>query len=162
MKKKKKEVKEESEKINMKLNLGGGLIKKEGLVNVDIMPDVVKVGGICHDLNKSPYPFKNDSVDFIFCSHTLEHLKEPELFFNECYRIMKNGARLHIVVPHYKHPWAYSNFGHRGFYEPNAIDNVTVEHGHIVKKPFKLILKQVRHRNKMFWKPKEIIWVIEK
>ena len=142
----------------VKLNLGGGLIEKKDFVNVDIL----KGADIEHDLNKAPYPFKNDSIDFIFCSHTLEHLKEPEIFFNEVQRILKKGARCQIVVPHYKHPWAYSNFGHRGFYEPNAIDNVCVDDGHIVKTPFKLILTSIRHRNKMFWMPKEIIWVIEK
>ena len=145
----------------MKLNLGGGLLhegNRKDFVNVDIL----KGSDVEHDLNKAPYPFKDNSIDFIYCSHCLEHLKEPELFFNECQRIMKKGARLHIIVPHYKHAWAYSNFGHRGFYEPNAIDNVCINGGHIVKEPFKLIHKKIIHRNKLFWKPKEIMWVIEK
>ncbi|MEK6925725.1 MAG: methyltransferase domain-containing protein [Nanoarchaeota archaeon] len=142
----------------MNLNIGGGLIKKEGFVNVDIL----KGADIVHDLNKTPYPFKDNSIDLIFCSHTLEHLKEPELFFNEVQRILKKGAKCVIIVPHYKHPGAYSNFGHRGFYEPNAIDNVCVEHGHIVKKPFRLIETKIIRRKKLFWKPKEIKWVIEK
>lgn len=140
----------------MKLNLGCGTQKKEGFVNVDIFgnPDVR------HDLDVFPYPFKDNSVDFIFISHCLEHLKEPEKFFNEIQRIMKPGARCEIIVPHYKYPGAFSNFGHRGFYEPNAIDNVCMEYGHIVEKPFKLIEKRIIRSR--FLRPKEIKWVIEK
>ena len=142
----------------MKLNLGGGLIKKEGFINVDIL----KGADIVWDLNKAPYPFKDESIDYIFCSHTLEHLKEPELFFNEVQRILKRGGACEIIVPHYKYVGAYSNFGHRGFYEPNTIDNVCMRYGHIVKKPFTLHLKKIIYRNKLFWKPKEIRWIIKK
>jgi len=141
----------------MMLNLGGGLTKKEGFTNVDIL----KGADVQHDLNKAPYPFKDNSIDYIFCSHTLEHLKEPELFFREVQRILKKGGACEIIVPHYKHLGAYSNFGHRGFYEPNAIDNVCIENGHIVKEPFSLHIKEVIHRNKLFWLPKEIRWVIK-
>lgn len=146
----------------MKLNLGGGSIKKEGFVNVDILSDVKKIGGVCWDLNKAPYPFKNDSIDEIFCSHTLEHLKEPELFFKEVQRILKKGGTCEILVPHYKYHWAYGNFGHRGFYHPMAIYNVCEEGGHIVDKPFTLIKLKRIYRHRLFWQPKEIKWVIKK
>ncbi|GAG04729.1 unnamed protein product [marine sediment metagenome] len=142
----------------MKLNMGGGLIKKEGFTNVDIL----KGADIKHDLNKSPYPFKDNSIEYIYTSHTLEHLKEPELFFNEVQRILKKGGRCEIIVPHYKYVAAYSNFGHRGFYDKSAIDNVCMEYGHIVKTPFKLIEKKIIRCRHRIWKPKEIRWVIEK
>jgi len=142
----------------MKLNLGGGLIKKKGFINVDMLEG----SHIQHNLNIFPYPFSDNTIDFILISHCLEHLKEPEMFFNEVYRILKVGGKCEIIVPHYKFQGAYSNFGHRGFYEPNAIDNVCMENGHIVKISFKLILKKVIYRKFLFWKPKEIKWVIEK
>ena len=61
----------------MDLNLGCGDKKLPGFVNVDLFgnPDIK------HDLNIAPYPFKDNSVDYIISEHCLEHLIEPELFF---------------------------------------------------------------------------------
>ncbi len=142
----------------MKLNIGGGLEKKEGFINVDIL----KGADIEHDLNIFPYPFEDNSIDYIFCSHTLEHLKEPEQFFREVQRILKEGARCEIIVPHYKHPGAYSCFGHRGFYDVSAIYHVTMEGGFTLDKPFKLIESKIIRCGHRIWRPKEIRWVIEK
>lgn len=144
-----------------KLNIGCGNKKLEGYVNVDLYgnPDVR------HDLNKAPYPFKDNSVDFILCEHCLEHLKEPEMFFMEVHRILKIGGRAKIVVPHKDSGLAYSTFGHRGFYQENAIDNVcqTKEiDDAAIQRGFKLILKKVKRGRFLKWQKREITWVIEK
>ena len=46
-------------------------------------------------------PFKEECVDLIFSSHMLEHLTKNEglFFLRECYRVMKPGAVMRIVVP---------------------------------------------------------------
>jgi SAM-dependent methyltransferase len=46
-------------------------------------------------------PFDNSYVDVIYCSHFLEHLApvQAEQFLNECYRILKYGGIIRIVVP---------------------------------------------------------------
>jgi len=36
-------------------------------------------------------PFEDHSVDFIWCSHVLEHLTDPEVGFNELQRVAKRG-----------------------------------------------------------------------
>lgn len=49
------------------------------------------------DLNKS-FPFKAGLVDVILLSNVLEHIKEPNLFLEECARILKpNGVMLGSV-----------------------------------------------------------------
>lgn len=81
----------------IKLNIGCGISRAnerneplDGYTHVDISkgcnPDIVL------DVNKYPWPFKDNSVSEIYCSHFLEHLDgiERMAFFNECYRIMKN------------------------------------------------------------------------
>lgn len=82
----------------MNVNLGCGWDKINGFVNVDISskvnPDVVA------DLNKK-LPFKSGSVDFIICKHTIEHLNDPIAFIEECWRILKPGARIEVIAPHY-------------------------------------------------------------
>lgn len=46
---------------SIKLNLGCGVNKKEGFINIDINPRLNP--DMVLDLNSQPYPFKNDSVD---------------------------------------------------------------------------------------------------
>lgn len=53
-----------------------------------------------HDLRKK-FPWKDESADIIYSSHTLEHLNKNEgiHFLNECYRVLKKNGILRIVVP---------------------------------------------------------------
>ena len=89
----------------MKLNLGSGSKILKGYVNVDKFqyynPDVV------HDLEKFPYPFKDNSIDEILLSHVLEHIgQNPDVFNNiikELYRICKNNSIVDIRVPNPRH-----------------------------------------------------------
>ncbi len=92
----------------VKLDLACGQIPKEGFEGVDLYAPNAK-----HkvDLWKFPYPWADNSVDELYCSHFIEHLparsveerdllpgaiKEEFLdkdflfaFFDECYRILK-------------------------------------------------------------------------
>lgn len=145
----------------MKVNLGCGNKKLIGFVNVDLFgePDIK------HDLNCSPYPFRSNSVDFILCEHCLEHLKEPELFFREIHRILKIGGIAKIVVPHKDSGLAYSTFGHRGFYQENAIDNVCSNKrldDASITRGFELVLKKVKRGKFLKFQKREITWVIRK
>lgn len=53
-----------------------------------------------HDAN-TPFPIKDETIDFIFSSHMLEHLTRNNgiVFLKECHRIMKYGAVIRIAVP---------------------------------------------------------------
>jgi predicted SAM-dependent methyltransferase len=46
-------------------------------------------------------PFPNESVDYIFSSHMLEHLYKDDAarLLAECYRVLKKGGLICIVVP---------------------------------------------------------------
>jgi hypothetical protein len=87
----------------MKLNLGCGSQILEGWVNVDKFgtPDQV------FDLETFPWPWADNSVDEILLSHVLEHLGQTPLVFitimRELYRVCRDGASLHIRVPHPRH-----------------------------------------------------------
>ena len=89
----------------MKLNLGCGNKIYDGYVNVDKF-DLYDVD-IKHDLEKFPYPFKDNSVEEIKLSHVLEHIgQDPNIFIGilkEFYRICKNQALIDIAVPHPRH-----------------------------------------------------------
>lgn len=103
-----------------KLNLGCGEEIKKGYINLDF----IKGRGIdiVYDLNKTPYPFKNEEFDEIYASHVLEHL-DGDWFsiIKELYRILKRGGRLIIKVPHFSSPIAFME-NHRRFFRYRSFE----------------------------------------
>jgi len=53
-----------------------------------------------HNLLK-PLPWNENSVDVIYSSHTLEHFTREEgiLLLKECYRVLKPGGIIRVIVP---------------------------------------------------------------
>jgi SAM-dependent methyltransferase len=96
----------------LKLNLGSGQNPESGYVNVDkyAPADVV------HDLEWTPWPWADSSVDEIRANHVLEHLGATERVFiavmREMYRVCKPGAIINIVFPYPFHPSFFSDPGH--------------------------------------------------
>lgn len=87
----------------MKLNLGCYKDYREGYINLDKKkykgirkPDVI------WDLNKFPYPFKDNTFEEVLANLVLEHLYRSKLgkIFEELYRICKNDAIIKIKVPY--------------------------------------------------------------
>ena len=97
---------------NLKLNLGCGEKRIPGYINVD------KYGSpdIKHDLESFPWPWETNSVSDILLIHVLEHLgKDVETYFGifkEMYRICNNGAKIKIIVPHFRHQFFYDDPTH--------------------------------------------------
>lgn len=83
----------------MRLNVGSGRTALDGFVNCDLYPgpNVDQV----FDANDR-WPFDDNSVDFIYSSHLLEHLPEPWTFFREAYRVLKESPEpnFFIRLPH--------------------------------------------------------------
>jgi SAM-dependent methyltransferase len=50
---------------------------------------------------RNPLPFPSNSVDYIYTSHTLEHVEhyESKQILQECYRILKPQGIIRIVLP---------------------------------------------------------------
>ncbi len=48
-----------------------------------------------------PLPVKDDSIDFIFCEHFIEHVDraQAKAFMSNCYRALKTGGVLRISTP---------------------------------------------------------------
>jgi len=45
------------------------------------------------------WPLEDSSVDVCVCDSVLEHVENPELFFSECHRVIKQGGHLCIKTP---------------------------------------------------------------
>lgn len=82
-----------------KVNLGCGPHAIEGWQNFDME---THPGVIARDLRKGfQNLFVNDSVDFIFSEHFIEHLDyfEGLYLLKECFRVLKPGGVLRISTP---------------------------------------------------------------
>lgn len=91
----------------IKLNLGCGRDIREGWVNIDQFEG--EGVDMVYDLNKLPYPFKNNSVDKIYIRLLLEHLDVRYYdFFIEVLRILKPKGRIELVCPHFTGRYAQS------------------------------------------------------
>lgn len=96
----------------MKVNLGSGLKKLDGFVNVD--HDVLTNPDFVVDLEKDKLPFEDNSVDEMRAHHILEHMGEGFLsLMQEIYRVCKNGAIIDIAVPHHRHENFFGDPTHR-------------------------------------------------
>lgn len=118
----------------MKLEIGGGSTFARGGEWVNI--DMCKEAHIVHNLDITPWPIEDDSVDEIYSSHCIEHVKDPLTFLNECSRVSKIGARIEIRCP-----WPYSDLamvsGHISVFSLQEIRNIEY------------------HFPKLFWKDKK-------
>ncbi len=111
----------------MKLNLGCGSDVKKGYVNVDHFksPGVDMI----LDIEKIPYPFKDNTFDEIVAFNILEHVRELVPIMDEIHRISKNKGIIKIKVPHYNQHLAYTDPTHVRFFSPETFNYFTSGEG---------------------------------
>lgn len=83
-----------------KLQIGCGSNLLNGWLNTDLAYKRKLVGYL--DASKK-FPFHDQSFDYIFSEHNIEHLDIKEAFtmLSECYRILKPGGHLRIATPNF-------------------------------------------------------------
>lgn len=117
----------------MKLDLGSANRPRDGFESVDLYhPEAT------HKINlwQFPFPWKDNSVEELACSHFLEHLPARDVlrsdcnvygfiyqgwdflfaFMSECYRILQPNGIMHIVVPNARCNRAFQDPTHRRFF----------------------------------------------
>lgn len=102
------------------LHLGCGGHKLTGAVGIDILPlDGVDV---THDLDKTPWPFPDNSFDIILAHSVVEHLDDVVTLFDEIWRLAKPNARIVITVPYFRSIDSFTDITHRHFFTSFALD----------------------------------------
>lgn len=90
----------------LKLNIGSFTVMfHHGWINMDIVPldqfaSAYQYKFVQYDA-RGRMPFENDSVDYIVCSHLLEHLNQVDgyKFLVECKRVLKSDGVARFIVP---------------------------------------------------------------
>jgi predicted SAM-dependent methyltransferase len=81
-----------------KVHLGASRNHLPGWLNTDSVPTD---GGVIYlDVTK-PFPLRDDSVDYIFAEHLIEHVDYDggQLMLRECWRVLKPDGRIRIATP---------------------------------------------------------------
>jgi hypothetical protein len=104
----------------MKLNLGSGIKRFPGFLNIDsdpgCKPDYVMRLGV------DKFEFFDNTVDEVLAHHVFEHIGDGFFeFLKDLYRICKHGAILDIHVPHPRHDYFIGDLTH---VRPITIENM--------------------------------------
>lgn len=59
----------------------------------------LKYNIILYDLNGENMPFRDNSVDVLFCSHIIEHLRSPFNTLQDFHRVLKDSGVLLLGIP---------------------------------------------------------------
>ena len=120
------------------LNLGAGYKPVEGgegdrVVNHDLRLDPNRPWvTVAWDLNDLPWPWEDNSFDFIVACAVLEHLSLDLLHtVGECWRILRPGGILHMKLPHWQHDNSYLDPTHHWQFSLHTCDifDPTTEYG---------------------------------
>lgn len=101
-----------AEKAVIKLDLGCGQHRQDGFLGVDVVK--TECVDVVHDLLTFPWPFKDDSVSEVHCSHFFEHIpgKLRGKWMDELWRILVTGGKVTIIVPHNASERAFQDYTH--------------------------------------------------
>jgi SAM-dependent methyltransferase len=111
------------------LELGCGRTKHPNAVGIDriSLPGV----DVVHDLNRSPYPFEDNTFDEVYAIHVIEHLDSVLAVMEEIHRITRPNARVVIITPHHSdaiswqdptHKWHLNSYSF-SYFEPSYHTN---------------------------------------
>jgi len=96
------------------LELGCGRKKRPGAIGIDRvdLPGVDIVADIEDGLAFIP----DSSVDEIYALSCLEHIRNFEELMSEITRVLKEGGKTFVYVPHFSSPYYYSDPTHTRFF----------------------------------------------
>ena len=112
----------------MKINIGSGKDIKPGWINLDIHN---KYGAdIVFDLNQiykgKNLPFKDDTFDYVYCSHVLEDFIDPIVLIKEFIRICKVKGKIELRTP-FETNQELTNIHHKTTFTLSKFSSIVME-----------------------------------
>ncbi len=115
----------------MKLNLGAADRDLPGFASVDIVPPA---NFVC-DLAQ-PWPWADSTIDEVYALDIVEHLPNKRHTMNELWRVLKNGGKVTIEVPHAtKGDGGHCDPTHISYWTPSDFDYY--ERGNFARERFR-------------------------
>lgn len=108
-----------------KLELGCGSNKREGFFGIDILaaPGV----DLVLDYENNPLPFATDSIDYVYSSHSFEHITRYPEVLRELLRVCRHDATIEIWTPYGKSDDGLL-FGHYTFFSETSFKHICFEY----------------------------------
>lgn len=109
------------------LDVGCGINKLPGSLGIDLNPR--SRADVLVDLDRFPYPFRDNSFDGLQAIHVIEHVADVMRTMEEFWRLVKPGGFIRLATPHYTdfssfcdptHRWHLNSYSFRYFGEDNA------------------------------------------
>jgi SAM-dependent methyltransferase len=129
------------------LDLGCGKHKHPQAVGAD--RNSASQADVLCDLNRFPYPFRDDSFDEIHLNHVIEHLEDVVAVVAEIWRVARHGARVLIGTPHFSSIHSYTDPGHRQRLARGSFDQARKD----LPPPrrIEVVRKEIRFHRRFFW-----------
>lgn len=129
------------------LDVGGGHDKYPGSMSIDFNPAAKP--DILHDLNKTPWPFKDNEFDMVYSARCIEHLLDPQKIMDEIYRIAKPNARILIILPHFSSRLAWTDIEHKHAFCINSFRRYTGNFPELNTDKVRLEIRRIKFQ----WQP---------
>jgi SAM-dependent methyltransferase len=106
--------------VSRVLHLGCGSKKHPGAIGVDKYPG--SAADVLADLDRVPYPFRDNVFDEIIAEHVLEHLDDLVRVMEEIHRVTRPGGLVHVEVPHFSSVFFFQDPTHRHAFTSRTFD----------------------------------------
>ena len=111
--------------LNKRLNLAVGKKPENGYINSDIIKyDNID---ICFDMNKYPYPFKDNQFEEIKIINSIHCIEDLGKFMGEIYRIAKPNCIFKIKVQYFLSTESANDYQTKSFYNFNTFSDSDFE-----------------------------------
>ena len=101
----------------MKLDIGCGPSKKTGYFGMDIYQ--YEGVDLVQDISSTPWVIDDSSCEEVYANQVIEHIPDLRSFFNEIYRVAKDGCTVRLTTPHYS--------SHNSWADPTHIHHLSVD-----------------------------------
>lgn len=104
-----------------KLDIGCGGQKPQGFVGIDRYP--LEGVDVVFDIDAGePWPFEDNSFEYIRGNHVIEHICNPLFFFEQVHRIARPNCIVHLETPHFSSCNSWGDPTHVRHYASNFLD----------------------------------------
>lgn len=139
------------------LNIGCGHSYRHGWINLDYHSGNIEVQANL----ENGLPFKDGTIDYVYASHVLQHVRAPADLVTDIHRVLRTGGILEVFVPYGVVQSPYL----RAFF-PNTMDSFVKTRSMLSRSDFQLpskplFKKLLQETTGPLWRRKEIHWILE-